>query len=231
MTDSGDTHRACRRERVRNTVVRRILDGTYPPGTRLKELALATEFGVSQAPVREALRELEVSGLAISEPFRGTRVLGIDAAELREAYELKAVIEEHAAQLAPPCSADALDALDVALARMRAAAEEMDFEAYAAAALSFHRDVVVMSGNRAFLRAWDALHWEVRSRIATRRVGAELPHYAEAHRDVVTALRDGDGPRAGRALRDMIVTFLMLSERPMPPDVSHSEINPDTLIA
>ena len=90
----GGSNRPCRRNKIRNTVVARILDGTYPPGTRLKELALASEFGVSQAPVREALRELEASGLAVSEPFRGTRVLGADAADLGEAYELKAVIEE-----------------------------------------------------------------------------------------------------------------------------------------
>ena len=77
--------RSCRRDRIRDAVISRIMDGTYPPGTRLKEMALATEFGVSQAPVREALRELEVSGLAVSEPYCGTRVLGVDAAELREA--------------------------------------------------------------------------------------------------------------------------------------------------
>ena len=88
--------RARRRDLVRDAVIGRILDGTYPPGTRLKELALAAEFGVSQAPVREALREIEISGLAVSEPYRGTRVLGLEAAELRSAGLLKAMIEARA---------------------------------------------------------------------------------------------------------------------------------------
>lgn len=204
----GGGHRPCRRNKIRNTVVARILDGTYPPGTRLKELALANEFGVSQAPVREALRELEASGLAVSEPFRGTRVLGADAADLGEAYELKAVIEERAATLAVPCEADGLEFLELAFERMRAAAGALNFEDYSVASLAFHRGIVEMSGNRAFLRAWDALHWEVRTRIATRRIGAKLPDFAEAHRPVLAALREGSGEEAGRLLRDMIDRFL-----------------------
>ena len=48
----------CMRDRIRDTLVGRILDGTYPAGTQLKELYLAREFDVSQAPIREALREL-----------------------------------------------------------------------------------------------------------------------------------------------------------------------------
>ena len=191
-------------------MVARILDGTYPPGTRLKELALATEFSVSQAPVREALRELEASGLAVSEPFRGTRVLGADAADLREAYELKAVIEERAAELAVPCSGEFLDVLEADMAQMRDSAGHLDFERYSIATLSFHRGIVLMSGNRAFLRTWDSLHWEVRSRIATRRIATRLPDYAEAHREVVSALRNGDGKRAGSALRSMIEKFLAM---------------------
>jgi DNA-binding GntR family transcriptional regulator len=199
--------RACRRDRIRDAVITRILDGTYPPGTRLKELALATEFGVSQAPVREALRELEVSGLAVSEPYCGTRVLGIDEAELRDAYELKAVIEERSAELAVPCAPEALDGLDADLAQMREAAGRLAFDDYAVFTVSFHRRIVVMSGNRTFLRAWDALHWQIRSRIATYKAGARLPFFAAAHADVVVALRAGDGSGAGQALRNIVDTF------------------------
>ncbi len=209
--------RNCRRARIRDAVISRILDGTYPPGTRLKEMALATEFGVSQAPVREALRELEVSGLAISEPYCGTRVLGIDAAELREAYELKAVIEERAAELAVPCPPDALDALELDLAELQDTAARLDFEAYAVAVLSFHRTIVQMSGNRTFLRAWDALHWQVRSRIAIRQAGTSLPSYADAHVEILAALRAGDGPGAGACLRAIVNRYLvLLSQVPEP---------------
>jgi DNA-binding GntR family transcriptional regulator len=209
--------RNCRRARIRDAVISRIMDGTYPPGTRLKEMALATEFGVSQAPVREALRELEVSGLAVSEPYCGTRVLGIDSAELREAYELKAVIEERAAELAVPCPPEALESLEMDLVELRETAARLDFDAYAVAVLSFHRTIVQMSGNRAFLRAWDALHWQVRSRVAIRQAGASLPSYADAHVEILAALRAGDGVLAGRRLRAIVDRYLtLLSQVPEP---------------
>ena len=73
-------HRACMRDQVRDRILSRILSGEYAPGTRLKELSLAAECGVSQAPVREALRELEALGLVECERYRGTRVRSADAA-------------------------------------------------------------------------------------------------------------------------------------------------------
>ena len=105
-------HRTCMRDHIRNAIVSRILDGSTPAGTRLKEMTLAREFNVSQAPVREALRELEAVGLLESERYRGTRVRNIDMDELREAYELRAAIEEAAARLAVPCAKVDLDKLE-----------------------------------------------------------------------------------------------------------------------
>ena len=206
--DDGNSHRTCRRDKVRDAVVARILDGTYPPGTHLKEMALAEEFAISQAPVREALRELEMLGLVECQRYRGTRVLSPQCADLREAYELKAIIECRAAELAAPCRAEDLDSLEDCLRKMRVAADHADFEAYSVAVLAFHRQLVVMSGNRMFLRAWEALHWEVRSRIATQRARCKLPSYVESHLEVLAALRRGDGALAGQLLREMIERFL-----------------------
>src|SRR5579864_2234757 len=89
----------CMRDNIRDVLIARILDGTYPAGTQLKELYLAREFDVSQAPIREALRELEGSGLVTCERFRGTRVRGADFAEMRESYELRTMLEARAVAL------------------------------------------------------------------------------------------------------------------------------------
>ena len=94
--------RVCPRDHIPATLVGRILDGTYPAGTQLKELHLAREFQVSQAPIREALRELEGSGLVTSQRFRGTRVRGADFAEMRESYELRMMWEMRAVARAAP---------------------------------------------------------------------------------------------------------------------------------
>jgi DNA-binding GntR family transcriptional regulator len=96
--------RTCMRDRIREVLVARILDGTYAAGTQLKELSLAREFNVSQTPIREALRELEGSGLVMNERFRGTRVRGADSAEMRESYELRRMLEVRSVRLAAPYS-------------------------------------------------------------------------------------------------------------------------------
>src|ERR1700739_4273620 len=101
----------CMRDRIRDTLVSRILDGSYPAGTQLKELSLAREFDVSQAPIREALRELEGSGLVSSERFRGTRVRGADFAEMRESYELRIMLETRSVVLAAPYAPQLLEEL------------------------------------------------------------------------------------------------------------------------
>jgi DNA-binding GntR family transcriptional regulator len=187
----------CTRRRIRDALVARILDGTYPAGTRLKELTLAREFGVSQAPIREALRELEGSGLVASERYRGTRVRGADYLELRESYDLRLIMEERALELAAPFSAELIEDLAGRVQAMASAAEVKDIERYIDEALGFHRRLVEASGNRTFLTVWDFQHWDVRGRIALRRriaspEGGGLKPMVDLHRAVSARIRAGD---------------------------------------
>jgi len=78
----------------------RVLNGELPSGTRLRQEALAEEFGVSRTPVREALRKLQASGLVDLRPHRGALVRGISPREIRDAYEVRAELEALAAEVA-----------------------------------------------------------------------------------------------------------------------------------
>jgi DNA-binding GntR family transcriptional regulator len=187
--------RVCMRDHIRDTLVGRILDGTYPAGTQLKELYLAREFDVSQAPIREALRELEGSGLVASERFRGTRVRGADFAEMRESYELRMMLELRAVTLAAPYKPQLLEDLARFLRGMDAAVKVDNSEAYIDNALRFHRRLVESSGNRTFLGVWDSLLWDIRGRIALRRLaekGKSLRTYVSMHRALLARLRAQD---------------------------------------
>ena len=117
MMDSG-FKRVCMRDRIRDVLVARILDGTYPSGLQLKELSLAREFNVSQAPIREALRELEGTGLVTSERYRGTRVRGADLVEMRESYELRLMMEVHSIERGLPLTPAMLEKLESYLTNM-----------------------------------------------------------------------------------------------------------------
>ena len=76
-------------DQVKERLLEAILDGSYPPDSRIVETAVAKDLGTSQAPVREALRGLEALGIVEIIPFRGARVRRLDTAELLEAYAVR----------------------------------------------------------------------------------------------------------------------------------------------
>jgi len=196
--------RICMRDRIRDVLVARILDGKYPAGTQLKELALAHEFNVSQAPIREALRELEGSGLVTSERYRGTRVRGADLQEMSESYELRATLEVRAVELAIPCAPAVLADLESCHADMAAAVARGDSEGYIDTAIRLHRRLIEASGNRVFVTVWDSLHFEVRGRIVLRRMtakGNNLMPQVKLHRTLLDRIGARDVPGAQEIMR------------------------------
>lgn len=83
--------------RVHDVLRTAILDGHLAPGERLRAEALAGRFGTSRTPVREALLMLEREGLVEVQPNRGAIVRSFDATDLLDLYEVRALIEPHAA--------------------------------------------------------------------------------------------------------------------------------------
>jgi DNA-binding GntR family transcriptional regulator len=199
--------RTCMRDQIRDVLVARILDGTYPAGTQLKELSLAREFNVSQAPIREALRELEGSGLVASERFRGTRVRGADFNEMRESYELRSMLEVRSVELAAPYPRELLDELEQLVRVMESSLKNDDQERYIDHALRFHRRLVESSGNKTFLRLWDSLLWDIRGRVALRRLietGRSPKPLIALHRAVVARLRAQDAAGSAERIREIL---------------------------
>ena len=84
-------------DRLAAAIQGRILSGEISTGTRLRQASLASDFGVSRTPVREALRKLESSGLVVVQPNRGAVVLGPNARAVRGAYAVRAELEGFAA--------------------------------------------------------------------------------------------------------------------------------------
>ena len=117
------------REQVKDILLHRIVSGELKPGERLVETRIANELGTSQAPVREALRDLELLRLVESEPFRGARVREFGDVELIEVYPVRAVLEELAAKEAATRLDGNVSVLEREVEAMRAAAQRGDVNA------------------------------------------------------------------------------------------------------
>ena len=94
-----DDHRTLR-ERILSTIRAAIVNGEIRPGTRIMEPELAERFGISRTPIREAIRQLESEGLISVIPRKGAIVASISPQDISNFYELKMILEGHAARLA-----------------------------------------------------------------------------------------------------------------------------------
>jgi len=131
MTTATPLPRASLSQQIRDQLLERIMRGELAPGNRLIELKIAAEFSTSQAPVREALRELEAVGVIETLPNKGARVRTISNEELRELYEVRAQLESYATQLVAELGIPLKSKLKEALKTMRKAARECDSIAFA----------------------------------------------------------------------------------------------------
>jgi DNA-binding GntR family transcriptional regulator len=188
------------REQVRDVLLERILRGDLEPGERLVETRLARELGTSQAPVREALRDLELLRIVESEPFRGSRVRAVDDSQLLPVFPVRAALEELAASEAARNASD-VRALDDELESMREAAAAADWRTQIAHDVAFHRTMVELAGNEPLLQSWLVLGVEVSTAFATYQTLWDQTELAEFHVPIVEAIRAGDSRRAGAEAR------------------------------
>lgn len=97
-----------------------ILSGEHPPGTQLRQEALAASLGVSRIPLREAFRQLEAEGLVEIAPHRGAVVTGLSPEEVRDVFGLRRTLEARLLRASIPLLADedfrTLDAVQSAFA-------------------------------------------------------------------------------------------------------------------
>jgi DNA-binding GntR family transcriptional regulator len=194
------------RTQIKGLIMEGIVDGRYPPGSRLIETKIARELGVSQAPVREALRDLESVGVVESLAFRGTRVRKPTVAELVEAFPVRAALESLAArEAAQRISEEQLVELERLIDAMVEAAHRTDATSQSVANAQFHGLVVHAAGNATLERQWTLLEPFARTYLTTSHPGIDLVRLAERHRKIVTHLRDRDSEGAAAAMHDHLM--------------------------
>jgi DNA-binding GntR family transcriptional regulator len=184
-------------------VLDRIVSGVYAPGSRLVETRIADELGVSQAPVREALRDLEQLSCVVHEPFRGCSVRELSVADLLEAYPVRAALEGLAARLAATrVGEQELACLAELVEAMRAAAHASDVAAGTTADAAFHATIVAAAGNPVLTRQWELLQPHARTFISLTLPASACGDLADRHLPILEALRRHDLQLAEAAMHE-----------------------------
>jgi DNA-binding GntR family transcriptional regulator len=182
-----------------------ILDGRLEPGSRLKEEELARELGISRTPVREALLMLQADGLIVAEPNRGAVVRTHDAEDLRDLYQLRALLEGYATRLAAAkMSDDEIGLLRESCDRFDAIADD-DVRELVKENLLFHSAIHAAADS-------ERLSWMVQRVIELPLVYKSYIWYspdqkrisAHYHRQIANALGDRDAERAELVMREHI---------------------------
>ncbi len=194
-------------EQIKQELIRRISDGQLPPGSRLTELSIAKEFRTSQGPVREAFRQLEVMDIVETQPYKGTYVRAVSIQDMKDAYAVRAPLEQLVGELAAKELKGRVDALRDRAESVRKAAERGDVASYAHHDLIFHRAIVEAAGKRILLRVWDTLVFEGRVATLLAESKENLTEVQRVHWDIIDALGTGKGVEAGRLLRRHIGHF------------------------
>jgi DNA-binding GntR family transcriptional regulator len=192
-------------ERIKDFITESILSGVYKPGDRIVESALARRLGVSQAPVREAIRDLVLLGFLETEPYKGTSVRMFSAEELNEVYMVRAALESLAARLAATKVTEAdLGELQSILDEMIEAGRENDTLRMTKLDNDFHGLIMEISGNKLLAQLWQTLRFGLWTIITTRITTYDLLMLAERHRELMKALQSRDPELAMRTMQHHI---------------------------
>ena len=188
-------------DRVKDHIVESVLSGELKPGDRIVESSLARDLGVSQAPVREAIRDLVLLGFLESQPYKGTSVRSFTPEELWETYTVRAALESLAARLATThLTEDDAAGLRSVLDEMMDAASREDMDTLVALDNKFHERILKISRNKTLYQLWKSLQFGTWSIVTYRKMSYDPAYLAARHGELLEALQSGDPESAAHTM-------------------------------
>ena len=197
------------------------------PGEALSEKDIATRFGVSRQPVREAFIKLSEAGLVEIRPSRGTFVMKISVQEVANARFVREAIESdiarQAARLATPGDIERLRRM---IRDQESAAALEDYGQFNQSDEAFHRAIADIVGNEYAWRIVESARFQTdRVRLLSLPDVSPLPLLISQHREIADLMEAGDADGAGRAmrrhLREILVALSRIAQK-------HPELFADT---
>jgi DNA-binding GntR family transcriptional regulator len=210
MVASPQLQRSSTADEVVALLRARIVSGELAPGTQLREVHLARDIGISRPTLREALQGLRQEGLVRHEPHRGMFVATLGAAEIRDIYSVRRVIEAPAARAAHRASAARLEAVEAAFERL-AELEGGDDGKVIEADLRFHQAIVALLDSPRLIAFYDSVTAALRpclTLLTIERPSVVHPESVAQHREIADALL----ARQGRAAERLVTAHIDANE-------------------
>lgn len=179
-----------------------LLEGEIPPNGLVREADLVRRLGLTRTPIREALVRLQAEGVLQAIPSGGYLVVEIDVDDLREVYDVRAVLESHAARLAAQRRTRTdIAQLEDLFEEMERAISAGDEALLAQLNSRFHETIAIASRNT-YLQSMLGNIRNVFERYRRRAVNdpGRRTHSHDEHRDLIDAIRAGDADRAAEII-------------------------------
>lgn len=184
-------------EEIEKSIRSKILDGDLLPNQRLVEREIQEEFGVSNSPVREAIRLLCAGGFAEIILNKGAVVVDYNNSQrIKDACEARLVLESYCAgKIAKRGDPEHIDKLESVLAELEDlnASCIMDINSIFEADRKFHSAIIQLAGNHEIIRIYDSLVlFSVSSASRANRDSEEVGRTIDDHRKILQAIKSND---------------------------------------
>ncbi len=195
------------REQVRDKLREAILSGQLKPGQPLIETELAEQFGVSRAPLREAIHILNTEGLLETIPYHGTTVKALTRTDVEELYSLRSALESFAVARIIKRNDGPETRLRDIMDRMRKAAITGDYARASQLDRAFHDELIALSDHHLLHETWQPVSRRVQQVMALRPWSQRNPvEIADSHAPIIVAIAARDLAAAQIAVEEHIAT-------------------------
>jgi DNA-binding GntR family transcriptional regulator len=194
------------RDVVFQTLREAILRGELEPGERLMELPLAQKLGVSRTPIREAIRMLELEGLAVTVPRKGAEVARMTLKDMEDVLEIREVLDELAVKLAiEKISAEQLELLRVVKKEFERNTKSRDVRKIAESDVQFHDIIYEATDNPKLVGMLSNFQAQAyRYRVEYLKDATSYPVLIREHEAIVEAIETKDAKKAMQAMHDHV---------------------------
>jgi DNA-binding GntR family transcriptional regulator len=194
-------------DHVVEAIVSRAALGKILPGSRINELGLAKELGISRAPIREGLRMLVALGVVENTPYQGMRLAPLTPERVRQINEVRLELEKLSLrEVADLKSNDALrTALEHLIEDMKTAARKEDRLALATLDADFHETLMRAAKNPMLLRFWQMMRPQLIVIFGLATLKKPLRKIAEEHRSLLNGLCSLGADRVAALMEEHIL--------------------------